>query len=834
MTDHQFSLTERVSEQPIPLKKVDVAIELAGFLSHTTITQRYCNTTESVIEVVYAFPLPTDAVLLGLEIDIGGQTLSGTVQARRAAEEQYEDAVADGDGAFLLRELDDGRFEMRLGNLKAGETVAIRLRYAEILRWNDDVLRYRLPTVIAPHYGNPTAAGIAAEDAPTVDVFADHPIELRAVIAGDLAEGDIGSPTHAVVVESHEDRCTVRLEGSARLDRDFILIIRQAHPASWETWYAADGDGYAAIGCLNAPMFGNDSTAGPRDISLVLDCSGSMAGDSIAQTRQAVLAIIDELRDGDRLLVTRFGSNADHWSNRPVELNPGSRDRLKKRVLTLEADLGGTEIVAGIEAALGRSSTAADVLLITDGEAWESEENLSRLAHQGHRFFTIGVGSAVSEKIIRILAEGSRGAFEFVTPNELMSERIVAHARRMNSPRAELEVDWGVEVLNEGKHNNDVVFPGDTLPQVARLSGVPTRSKAVIRPEGAAIELENIPVEIDGELAAALPRIVAWLRLKTLDKEKATELAVDHQLLTMHTAMVAVLERAADERTAELPVLAQVPQMIAAGWGGLGSVFSLAAHRETIMECCCMPAEPRFRLGADTDIIHLRSIDDLELSPRTERCLHAEGIYSVGELVLYTDKQLLKTPNLGKKSLAEINDSLAARGLTLATDLEAGLHRGLAKEMSRLDGDLPAPDSTGTFEPRTARDPLALLELLQCSIEHFDLGDWQTLCEQEHWLKLWGDDVPDEIVAWVGSAVNETEQKGAWNADLQKVMLTLVDFLLRTLKLSYPQTRRLRDLRRVVRRALQTEPPPERFMCALARDFKGTTNGSWVLRDRAM
>ena len=66
----------------------------------------------------------------------------------------------------------------------------------------------------------------------------------------------------------------------------------------------------------------------------------------------------------------------------------------------------------------------------------------------------------------------------------------------------------------------------------------------------------------------------------------------------------------------------------------------------------------------------LRSIDDLELTVRSANCLKAESIYYIGDLVLRTEVQLLKTPNLGKKSLTEIKDVLAERGLSLGMTLE--------------------------------------------------------------------------------------------------------------------------------------------------------------------
>jgi DNA-directed RNA polymerase subunit alpha len=74
--------------------------------------------------------------------------------------------------------------------------------------------------------------------------------------------------------------------------------------------------------------------------------------------------------------------------------------------------------------------------------------------------------------------------------------------------------------------------------------------------------------------------------------------------------------------------------------------------------------------GAQVDPILLRPVDDLELTVRSANCLKAENIYYIGDLIQRTENELLKTPNLGRKSLNEIKEVLAARGLTLGMKLE--------------------------------------------------------------------------------------------------------------------------------------------------------------------
>jgi DNA-directed RNA polymerase subunit alpha len=90
--------------------------------------------------------------------------------------------------------------------------------------------------------------------------------------------------------------------------------------------------------------------------------------------------------------------------------------------------------------------------------------------------------------------------------------------------------------------------------------------------------------------------------------------------------------------------------------------------------------EPAQRGGTSSfDPILLRPVDELELTVRSANCLKAENIYYIGDLIQRTENELLKTPNLGRKSLNEIKEVLASRGLTLGMKLEAWPPAGLDK-----------------------------------------------------------------------------------------------------------------------------------------------------------
>ncbi len=89
--------------------------------------------------------------------------------------------------------------------------------------------------------------------------------------------------------------------------------------------------------------------------------------------------------------------------------------------------------------------------------------------------------------------------------------------------------------------------------------------------------------------------------------------------------------------------------------------------------------QPAPRSAQQFDPILLRPVDELELTVRSANCLKAENIYYIGDLIQRTENELLKTPNLGRKSLNEIKEVLASRGLTLGMRSRTGRRPGLDK-----------------------------------------------------------------------------------------------------------------------------------------------------------
>jgi Ca-activated chloride channel family protein len=215
-----------------------------------TVCQTYRNDEDVNIEAVYTFPLPLDAVLLDLRVEIGGRTLNGVVVEKKAAEEEYEDAVATGDAAVMLEAIEPGLYTMNVGNLLPKETATITFVYAIVYRWVGETLRVSLPTTIAPRYG---ASPHAPHQAPESTLAVENHFSLQVEVFGSLREAQFVCLSHAdaVTMASSPERAVITLtQAKAVMDRDFILTVKAPQATHSFAIYGADGEGAAAIATL--------------------------------------------------------------------------------------------------------------------------------------------------------------------------------------------------------------------------------------------------------------------------------------------------------------------------------------------------------------------------------------------------------------------------------------------------------------------------------------------------------------------------------------------------------------------------------------------------------
>jgi Ca-activated chloride channel homolog len=364
-------------------------------------------------------------------------------------------------------------------------------------------------------------------------------------------------------------------------------------------------------------------------LKLLIDCSGSMAGDSIASARAALAGALTQVGKDDRLSLSRFGSTVQHLQV-PAAGTPDLLQLLERKALGIEADLGGTEMEAALAAVFALGTPAedgeADVLLITDGEIWQAERMIAAARASGHRVFAIGVGSSPAEGVLRSLAESTGGACEFATPGEALeaaARRMLARIRQR--PWREVRIDWGGQPAWQTTLPASI-FGGDTVVAFAGMAG----SSAISSVRLLATDANGGTTEIArGEADApapgdSLPRMAAMRRMTAASKSEALELAVTYQLLGDQTKCVLVHQRSEADRATQQAELHRVRSMLAAGWGATGRIsdeipcamesplmdrFDIGVRQSSLVHEFRQGAVPRLRqLAAKQTVVSLRGL----------------------------------------------------------------------------------------------------------------------------------------------------------------------------------------------------------------------------------
>lgn len=625
-----------VNGEVVALKGVHIEASLSGLLLTATTQQRYVNKSRRNLEVVYTFPLPAHAVILGVDLTIGEKKLSGMVLEKSKAEEDYEDAIREGNMPVMVERSGPGLYTANLGNLKRGEEVVIDVRWSQLLVLRDGDIRLAIPTVIGKRYGDAHAQGaLAPHQTDEVDLLAEYPLTFTLMVEGEVAQSRIHCASHAAQISSASgpdgEVQIVSIHSDAWLDRDIIVNVSEVKARQFGV-NEVDTDGTTTALLSICPKL--PAKTSPLALKILVDCSGSMEGDSIEQAREAVHQVMQELREGDFVSYSRFGTKvvhnflseseaADFDGRFAEEMLPADSKKianLGRLIRATNANMGGTEMQSAIVSTirdvvmptgLSTDGFVQSLLLITDGDIWDHEGVVRAARNSGYRIFAIGVGSAPAESLLRELAETTGGACEFVSPNESMAKVALKMVSRMRSARtASIRIRWEEEPLWQSTLPK-TIFENETLHIFATLKKPVAQIPAIdIEAAGDLFRSPTSNPCVDvraGETDVAckhgpLARMAAAQRLLNEPQEKALETALEYGLITSKTNLLLVYVRESAEKTKELPELEQIKQMAAAGQAGYGTA---QLHSIALMHSSAAARPVRF----SGDILNAPSVD---------------------------------------------------------------------------------------------------------------------------------------------------------------------------------------------------------------------------------
>lgn len=546
-----------------PLTNTQLQVSITDLVAEYELRHQFTNDGTTAIEAVYSFPVPLDSAFLGMEAILAGETLVAKVIPARSASRQYDDAIAEGNSAVLLERLEPGMLCVNLGNLMPNEQGEIVLRFAAPLHAADNTVRFSLPLVHRPRYGRSRLDEVAE---PGNDFAIEHPLQATVRVNGLLAATPVHCATHGARF-AQEDGSLVLHLSQAMLDRDLVLRFELPLAPLSQGRLVADGD--QSIGILSFSTPANAASATPTDFCLLLDGSGSMTGDAILQSRQALNALAATIGDEDRVQVLRFGSTTVPMFRRPLKGSLRVREALQSLSDTVDSDLGGTEIGHALDSALdalnglesqGRSQA---IILVTDGAVQPQELIVAkaRAADAGIRIFVVAVGSSAGADVLAPLAESTRAVMERAVPAEPIDACVMRQVRRARETvPLHIEVDWGSSRARPLPLA--VAYPGDTIIATAFLPLDHQGAAQVVMSGQEGMMWFTLNSQ---QPMPALRAVVGAQAYQHASEAEREEIALRYSLITTETSAVLVKTRLQAEQADGLPIIKPVRHMRPAG-----------------------------------------------------------------------------------------------------------------------------------------------------------------------------------------------------------------------------------------------------------------------------
>jgi len=392
----QGMLLERGIEGPSPnLRAVAerVRIRIDHQYAETILEQEFENTSGERLEGRYVLRTASASVE-GFAYWNGEQKIVGEVFEKQSARDLYGKIVGKGRDPGLLEQTGEGSFAFNVFPIEPHERKRIEIRLGQRLLRSGRRLEYRL-----------TLAGGDSDVA--AEIADEHPI-LR-----------IDSPSHALeLLQEDPRRARVRARAKSSGIRDLVLEM-ELNADPWQPAAVIHRDpGQDAYLLLQmaAPDRVEQGEISAKDVTVVIDRSGSMSGSPLEQACAAAALVVQRLRQGDRINVIAFDHAVDPLFRNPQPVG-AAREKALEFIRHLRAG-GGTNIALALRTALDSQHGGREphlVLFLTDGQS-DSESALGVAGKDpgDARVFTLGLGSGVERPLLSRLAAMKRGRFTYI------------------------------------------------------------------------------------------------------------------------------------------------------------------------------------------------------------------------------------------------------------------------------------------------------------------------------------------------------------------------------------------------------------------------------------
>lgn len=460
--------------------RTSVNVRVTGRVARVEVEEWFQNRGPAMGESDYLYPLPGEAVFSNFSLYQGDQELRGETMDANRARSIYEEIVRAKRDPALIELAGHGLLRARVFPIATGETRKITLRYTQLLNRAGDALQFRYAAG-ARHQGSrrlPVRGHdlILQEQQPRMPDAVPLSFELTAAAGAEFRNAF--SPTHDVHNERSDGRLTVRPRGE--LTGDFALFLplaRNAVGITVATHKPSRDDGYFMLTLSPAAV---REAAVARDVTAVIDVSGSMSGEKMVQARNALRQLLNSLTTRDRFRLIAFSNDVRSFRNDWAPATGAALRDARRWVDALRAE-GGTNISGALDEALQvevPDSRLGMVIFLTDGLPSVGEQNVERIAQRverergAMRIFTFGVGYDVNTLLLERVSSAARGSTHYVQPGENVEQAVTSLAAKIQHPiLSDLQLaDTPVQITEVHPHQLPDLFSGEELVLFGRYT----------------------------------------------------------------------------------------------------------------------------------------------------------------------------------------------------------------------------------------------------------------------------------------------------------------------------------------------------------------------------
>ncbi|XP_031217055.1 inter-alpha-trypsin inhibitor heavy chain H3 isoform X2 [Mastomys coucha] len=403
----------------IEVYSTKISCKVTSRFAHNVVTTRAVNRADTAKEVSFDVELPKTAFITNFTLTIDGVTYPGNVKEKEVAQKQYEKAVSQGKTAGLVkasgRKLE--KFTVSV-NVAAGSKVTFELTYEELLKRNKG--KYEMYLKVQPkqlvrhfeidaHIFEPQ--GISMLDAEASFITND-------LLGSALTKSFSGKKGHVSFKPSLDQQRSCPTCTDSVLNGDFTIVydVNRESPGNVQIVNGYFVHFFAPQGL---PVV-------PKNIVFVIDVSGSMSGRKIQQTREALLKILDDMKEDDYLNFILFSTDVTTWKDHLVQATPANLEEARTFVKSIR-DQSMTNINDGLLRGIEMLNKAREdhmvperstsiIIMLTDGDANTGESRPEKIQENvrnaiGGKFplYNLGFGNNLNYNFLETLALENHG-----------------------------------------------------------------------------------------------------------------------------------------------------------------------------------------------------------------------------------------------------------------------------------------------------------------------------------------------------------------------------------------------------------------------------------------